>query len=341
MKHTQLFRSVAALALVVAAAPVGALSQDTLSISGTFRPADSVGVIGADLAQVLANGHDHGWTLTLYGVTLSHDYSYYEWMTEWGPGYSELYMTRVSATSVDFEFVGPDADVLNEVVQPPGWAGLTSGAIVELYNSYYFDPVDYLGPGSNTGWSLRVNCTPESFTAFGSWYWPTFVFDENGFPDVYYPQRITADSTVISDFRPGNGGDLRGWAGAPVDIGSSVPPVLPPPPPPTLSIADGSVREENRGSTRLDLTVTLSRSISDSVTVKYATADGAAQKKSDYTATSGTLTISPGQTQATISLAIKGDRKRERDESFSVQLSNAVGATIDDGVATATILNDD
>jgi hypothetical protein len=258
-------------------------------------------------------------------------------MTEWGPGYSEIYMTRVSATSVDFEFVGPDADVLNEVVQPPGWAGLTSGVFVELYNSYYFDPVDYLGPGSNTGWALRVNCAPGSFTAFGSWYWPTFVFDENGFPDVYYPQRVSADSTVITDSRPGNGGELRGWAGAPVDIGSSIPPVLPPP----LSIADASVREGNKGTTRLNLSVTLSRSISDPVTVKYATADGTAQKKSDYTATSATLTIPPGQTLGTISLAIKTDRKREKDETFSVQLSNPVGATINDGVVTVTILNDD
>jgi hypothetical protein len=301
-------------------------------------------VIGADLAQVLANGHDHGWTLTLYGVTVSHDYSYYEFMTDWGPGYSELYLTRVYATSLDFAFAGPDADILNEVVQPPGWAGLTSGAFLELYYGFHFDPVDWMSPGSSAGWALRVNCAPGSYTAFGWSYWPTFVFDENGFPDVYSPQRITADSTVISDFRPGNGGELRGWAGAPVDIGSSVPPVLPPPPPPpppTLSIADGSVREGNKGTTRLNLEVTLSRSISDVVTVRYATASGTAVATSDYTSSSGTLTFQPGQTSRTISIAIKGDRKREKNETFSVQLSNAVGATIDDGVATVTIVNDD
>ena len=53
------------------------------------------------------------------------------------------------------------------------------------------------------------------------------------------------------------------------------------------------------------------------------------------------ITFQPGQTSRTISVSIKGDRKREADETFSVQLSNAVGATIDDGFATVTILNDD
>jgi hypothetical protein len=86
--------------------------------------------------------------------------------------------------------------------------------------------------------------------------------------------------------------------------------------------------------------VTLSSSTANPVTVNYATQNGTAVA-SDYAATSGTLTILPGETQGTIAIAIKGDRKREPNETFSVQLSNAVGATINDGVATATILNDD
>jgi hypothetical protein len=61
----------------------------------------------------------------------------------------------------------------------------------------------------------------------------------------------------------------------------------------------------------------------------------------DYYAATGTLTFWPGQTQGTISVSIKTDRKREPNDTFTVQLSNAVGATIDDGVATATIVNDD
>jgi hypothetical protein len=87
--------------------------------------------------------------------------------------------------------------------------------------------------------------------------------------------------------------------------------------------------------------VTLSQSSSEWVSVNYATANGTAVAKSDYTATSGTLTFQPGETSRTISVSIKGDRKREANETFSVQLSNAVGATIEDGSATVTILNDD
>ena len=53
------------------------------------------------------------------------------------------------------------------------------------------------------------------------------------------------------------------------------------------------------------------------------------------------MTFQPGETSRTISVSIKGDRKREANETVSVQLSNAVGAIISDGVATVTILNDD
>jgi len=87
--------------------------------------------------------------------------------------------------------------------------------------------------------------------------------------------------------------------------------------------------------------VTLSQSLTRTLTVNYATANGTAQAKSDYTAASGKLTFLPGQTSRTISVSIITDRKREPTETFTVKLSNAVGATIDRGVATATIVDDD
>jgi hypothetical protein len=139
--------------------------------------------------------------------------------------------------------------------------------------------------------------------------------------------------------RPGNAGGLFSFDDL-VDIGSSEPPVLPPLPP-TLSIADASAREGDKGTTSLTLTVTRSGSSDVQVTVQYGTVGGTASSKSDYTPTSGTLTFQPGQTSRTIAVPIKGDRKREPNETFTVQLSNAVGATINDAVATATILNDD
>src|SRR5262249_40822439 len=79
------------------------------------------------------------------------------------------------------------------------------------------------------------------------------------------------------------------------------------------------------------------------VTVNYATQDYSAKvSDNDYVATSGTLTFSPGQTSKTISVTIKGDRKKEADETFYVLLSAASSnATIDNAYGWGTIVNDD
>jgi len=99
--------------------------------------------------------------------------------------------------------------------------------------------------------------------------------------------------------------------------------------------------EGDRRTTRLLLTVKLSRISDDPVSADYRTADGTATSPKDFTATNGTVIFLPGETERTIAISIKGDREREPNETFSLQLSNAVGATIDDGYAIATILNDD
>jgi hypothetical protein len=348
MKRLKLSRW-AALMLAVALTPAAASAQtaDTLSISGTFlaEGLEYPGIIGVDLAEVLSNGNEHGWTLTLQGVTYSHDYEY----VEWDGDFSEKYFTRVHATSFDFQFVGPDADILNEVVSRQLVSGgRPSAACLELWNGDYFDSDFPFESGPYSTFVIElwpqdpaagVSFLVQGYANVGV----LFSTDEFGYPLVE-PQRVEAYFSTIYDLRAGNAGGLTSFDDL-VDIGSDEPPVLPPPPPPpplpTLSIVDGSVREGNRGTSRLDLSVTLSRSVTDSVSVNYATANGTALAKQDYTASSGTLTFPPGETSGTISIAIKGDRKREANESFSVQLSGAVGATIDDGVATATILNDD
>jgi len=110
---------------------------------------------------------------------------------------------------------------------------------------------------------------------------------------------------------------------------------------PTISIADGSVVEGKRGTQQLTMKVKLSWVADHQVSLRFATVDGTALAKSDYKATSGTVTFQPGETTRTLSIAINGDPKREPNETFSVGLSNVVGATISDGVAIATIVNDD
>jgi thermitase len=61
----------------------------------------------------------------------------------------------------------------------------------------------------------------------------------------------------------------------------------------------------------------------------------------DYVPASGTLTIPAGATSGTIGVTINGDTTVEPPETFTVTLSSPVGATIADGSATGTILNDD
>jgi len=340
MKHLKLFRWGAVLALALALAPVSASSQDadTLSISGTFLMHYKYGTVGDDLAEVFANYYAHGWTLTLHGVTYSDDtYSYLD-SYEWEEFLYVEKITRVHATSFDVEFFGPDADILNAVVsQQLDRGGLSNGGHLELRNHYNYDPIDLSLLWAYGGWELRLlplDASAGVSLAVNAWNTPLFSADENGYPLVE-PQRLRAWNSAIRDRRPGNSGSLES-ANDFVDLGSDVPPVLPL----TLNIGNGSVLEGNRGTTHLDLTVTLSRTDTNTVSVKYATFDWTAHAKSDYTSSSGTLTFQPGQTKHTISIAIKSDRKQEPNETFTVRLSNAVGATIESS-GTATILNDD
>ena len=87
--------------------------------------------------------------------------------------------------------------------------------------------------------------------------------------------------------------------------------------------------------------VSLSEQSSETVTVAFATANGTALAGTDYSATSGTLTFSPGQVTQTISVSVTSDTLDEEDETFLVNLSNASGATIADGQATGSINDDD
>jgi RHS repeat-associated protein len=115
-----------------------------------------------------------------------------------------------------------------------------------------------------------------------------------------------------------------------------------PPVTPTLSINDVSVTEGDSGTQNANFTVTLSQASGQTVTVQYSTANNTATAPSDYTAVSNQmLTIAPGSTSATISIAVVGDTIDEFDETYFVTLSNAVNATIADNQAVGTILDDD
>ncbi|QSV62267.1 MAG: hypothetical protein HEQ26_05345 [Dolichospermum sp. DL01] len=112
---------------------------------------------------------------------------------------------------------------------------------------------------------------------------------------------------------------------------------------PSLSIKDITVTEGNTGTTNATFTVTLSGETFQPVTVNYATANGTATAGSDYTATTGTLifNVNPGETSKQITVSVLGDSLFEGNETFFVNLSNAINANIADAQGQGTINNDD
>ena len=54
-----------------------------------------------------------------------------------------------------------------------------------------------------------------------------------------------------------------------------------------------------------------------------------------------TLTFAPGETTQTITVPVNGDVLDEADETFFVNLSSPVNATIADGQGVGTITDDD
>ncbi len=113
--------------------------------------------------------------------------------------------------------------------------------------------------------------------------------------------------------------------------------------PATLTIGTpASILEGDSGTKTLNFTVTLDEAPAEgsTVTVDFQTVDGTATAGSDYVALSDTLTFAAGETSKTISIEINGDLEGEDDETFKIQLSNAVNATLGTAEATGTILND-
>ena len=110
---------------------------------------------------------------------------------------------------------------------------------------------------------------------------------------------------------------------------------------PTISVSDASVTEGDTGTTSMSFTVVLSEAASEDVTVDYATTAGSAVAPDDYTDVTGTLTIPAGQIEQTITVDVNGDLLEEGRESFQIDLSNAVNATLADANAEGTIVDND
>ena len=111
---------------------------------------------------------------------------------------------------------------------------------------------------------------------------------------------------------------------------------------PSLSVADIVVTEGQSGETKATFTVTLSSPVTQTVSFVYRLRAGSATPADrDYLDQNGGYSLNPGTTSVTIDVRILGDTKNEPDETFTLEIWNATGATIGRGQATCTIRNDD
>ena len=109
-----------------------------------------------------------------------------------------------------------------------------------------------------------------------------------------------------------------------------------------LTVSDATVTEAL--GAQLVFTVSLDRAVtvsSGTVSVDYATRDGTATAGADYTAASGTLTFEAGEQSKSVHVAVVDDNHDDGNETMELVLSNATGATIEDGTGTGTINNAD
>jgi len=96
----------------------------------------------------------------------------------------------------------------------------------------------------------------------------------------------------------------------------------------------------------VEITVTRSGNTSSAASVNYATADGTASDRSDYTPAFGTVTFAAGEIQKTFRVLIINDSYGSPDdgvaETFSLVLSGgSAGTNISDTTVDVTIVDDD
>ncbi len=114
--------------------------------------------------------------------------------------------------------------------------------------------------------------------------------------------------------------------------------------PPTIAVGTPTPAAEGTGTDGPGLVfpVALSAPSGKSVTVNYATADGTASSAADYVPKSGTLTVPPGASTATVTVPVVPDATDEDDETVGLTLSAPANATLGaTPTATGTIADDD
>jgi subtilisin len=89
------------------------------------------------------------------------------------------------------------------------------------------------------------------------------------------------------------------------------------------------------------INVTRAGNTSTSASVDYATSDGSADRRKDYTQTLGTLNFASGETSKAVTVFITDDALQEAAETFTFALSNASGSTLGSPSSAVITINSD
>ncbi|MFG1799023.1 lamin tail domain-containing protein [Micromonospora carbonacea] len=109
----------------------------------------------------------------------------------------------------------------------------------------------------------------------------------------------------------------------------------------SLSVADATVAEGDKGTRPLTFTVTVSRPLSQPALICAATYGTTAQAGSDYEPYIGCKVLAAGQTSLNFAVTVRGDRRREADEKVNLLVAGVPGLHLADPLAVGTIANDD
>lgn len=113
-------------------------------------------------------------------------------------------------------------------------------------------------------------------------------------------------------------------------------------PSPTISVADVAIAEGSAGTKSMLFTVKLNKVSGQNVRARFKVVDGTATAAgSDFATLRGGVAVTAGNLTGTFAVIINGDKAKEANETFTVELSNPIEVVIGDGTATGTITNDD
>jgi hypothetical protein len=201
-----------------------------------------------------------------------------------------------------------------------------------------------------TGFGGQITITNTAATAVSNW---TLSFQWDRAITSIWDGTIsshTGNDYVITNAGwnasiPAGGTASFGFNGSPGNVGSDVPvdyaldgTAIGSSTAASLSIDNVTVEDGTAGASAV-FEVALSKAATTAVTVGYATANGTAVAGTAYTAASGTLTFSPGAVSQTISVPILPDTTANANESFQINLTDAVGAGLGVTSGTGTIVD--